>query len=56
MFKIADSRGSDVLHEMVTGDFRGVLSCDYFSAYRKFVRQTGPGRAVSRTCSSAWPI
>jgi len=56
VFKIADSRGSDVLHEMVTADFRGVLSCDYFSAYRKFMRQTGPGRAVSRTCSSAWPI
>lgn len=41
VFKIADSRGSDVLREMLTAEFRGVLSCDYFSAYRKYVKETG---------------
>lgn len=38
LFKIADSRGSDVLWEMLGADFRGVLGCDYFSAYRKFMK------------------
>jgi transposase len=37
LFKIADSRGSDVLWEMLDKDFAGVLGCDYFSAYRKYM-------------------
>lgn len=41
VFKIADSRGSDVLREMLTAEFRGVLGCDYFSAYRKYVKEAG---------------
>jgi transposase len=38
LFTIADSRGSDVLWEMLGGEFRGVIGCDYFSAYRKFMK------------------
>jgi transposase len=38
LFKIDPSRGSDVLLEVLGTEFRGVLGCDYFSAYRKYLR------------------
>ncbi len=38
VFKIADSRGSKILWEMVGSQFPGVIGCDYFSAYRKFMK------------------
>ena len=34
-FKIADTRGSKVLVDVLDEEFTGVLECDYFSAYRK---------------------
>jgi hypothetical protein len=37
LFKISPSRGSDVLIEVLGKEFNGVLGCDYFSAYRKFM-------------------
>jgi transposase len=37
-FKIAGSRGSDVLFEMLGSEFEGVIGCDYFSAYRKYMK------------------
>ena len=37
VFKVAPSRGSDVLQTMLSEAFEGVLSCDYFSAYRKYM-------------------
>jgi transposase len=37
LFKIDASRGSDVLLEVLGQQFRGVLGCDYFSAYRKYM-------------------
>ena len=37
LFRIQDSRGSDVLMELLGAEFDGVLGCDYFSAYRKFL-------------------
>jgi len=37
LFKIDHSRGSDVLVEVLGKEFDGVLGCDYFSAYRKFM-------------------
>lgn len=37
LFKIAPSRGSGVLLEVLGREFDGVLGCDYFSAYRKFM-------------------
>ena len=37
LFKIDPSRGSDVLVEVLGQEFNGVLGCDYFSAYRKYM-------------------
>ncbi|MEX2121587.1 MAG: IS66 family transposase [Pirellulales bacterium] len=37
LFKIDPSRGSDVLLEVLGREFKGVLGCDYFSAYRKYM-------------------
>jgi hypothetical protein len=38
VFKISPSRGSDVLIEVLGQEFNGVLGCDYFSAYRKYMK------------------
>jgi transposase len=38
LYKIDSSRGSDVLLEVLGSEFNGVLGCDYFSAYRKYMR------------------
>lgn len=38
LFKISPSRGSDVLLEVLGKEFNGLLGCDYFSAYRKYMR------------------
>jgi transposase len=37
-FHIDPSRGSDVLVDALGLEFDGVLGCDYFSAYRKYMR------------------
>ena len=37
LFSIQASRGSDVLIELLGVQFNGVLGCDYFSAYQKFM-------------------
>lgn len=37
LFKIDPSRGSDVLIDVLGKEFAGVLGCDYFSAYRKYM-------------------
>ncbi|HEX9640983.1 MAG TPA: IS66 family transposase, partial [Candidatus Krumholzibacteria bacterium] len=37
LFRIDKSRGSEVLLEVLGEEFDGVLGCDYFSAYRKFM-------------------
>ena len=39
LFWIDKSRGSQVLYEVLGADFDGVLGCDYFSAYRKYMRE-----------------
>jgi transposase len=41
MFRIDKSRGSKVLVEVLGTEFNGVLGCDYFSAYRKYMREFG---------------
>lgn len=38
LFKIDASRGSQVLIEVLGQQFDGVIGCDYFSAYRKYMR------------------
>jgi thiol-disulfide isomerase/thioredoxin len=37
-FVIDKSRGSQVLIEVLGKEFKGVLGCDYFSAYRKYMK------------------
>src|SRR5262249_40922010 len=41
LFKIAPTRGSQVLLEVLGREFDGVLGCDYFSAYRKYMGECG---------------
>ena len=41
LFKIDASRGSDVLVHMLGQEFNGILGCDYFSAYRKYMKDFG---------------
>lgn len=38
VFKISSSRGSKVLLEVLGQEFDGLLGCDYFSAYRKYMK------------------
>ena len=38
LFKIDPSRGSEVLVDVLGLEFDGVLGCDYFSAYHKYMR------------------
>lgn len=38
LFKIDPSRGSQVLIDALGLEFKGVLGCDYFSAYHKYMR------------------
>jgi transposase len=37
LFRIDQSRGSKVLLDTLGAGFKGLLGCDYFSAYRKFI-------------------
>jgi transposase len=39
LFRIDKSRGSEVLIEVLGTEFNGVLGCDYFGAYRKYMRK-----------------
>lgn len=41
LFKIDSSRGSEVLIATLGEEFEGVLGCDYFSAYRKYMKDFG---------------
>ena len=41
LFKIDHSRSSAVLVEMLGQEFDGVLGCDYFSAYHKYMQDFG---------------
>jgi|SRR5579863_1482917 len=47
LFKIDPTRSGDVLLEVLGDEFDGVLGCDYFSAYRRYVRECG---AVVQFC------
>jgi transposase len=39
LFKIDPTRSGDVLLDVLGEEFNGVLGCDYFSAYRRYVRE-----------------
>src|SRR5262249_49227955 len=41
LVQIAPTRGSQVLLEVLGREFDGVLGCDYFSAYRKYMGECG---------------
>jgi transposase len=41
LFKIDPTRSGDVLIEVLGKEFDGVLGCDYFSAYRRYMRECG---------------
>jgi transposase len=41
LFKIDPRRSADVLLEVLGREFDGVLGCDYFSAYRRYLRECG---------------
>lgn len=41
LFKIDPSRSSEVLVDVLGKEFQGVLGCDYFSAYRKYMDDFG---------------
>jgi len=41
LFKIDKSRGSKVLLEVLGEEFNGVLGCDYYSAYHKYMKDFG---------------
>ena len=47
VFHIDPSRGSEVLIALLGAQFRGVLGCDYFSAYRKYM---GAGAVTVQFC------
>jgi transposase len=47
VFIIRGSRGAGVLEEVLGAGFDGVISCDFYGAYRKFQRTTG---AVVQFC------
>jgi len=50
-FHISPSRGSEVLHGILGDEFDGVLGCDYYSAYHKYMKDIN---ATVQFCSSAW--
>jgi hypothetical protein len=37
-FRIAGTRSSEVLFDILGREFEGVIGCDYFSAYRKYMK------------------
>jgi transposase len=47
VFHIAESRGSNVLEQMLGKAFDGVINCDYFSAYRRFMKDSS---AIMQFC------
>lgn len=38
VFKIDPSRGTEVLMEILGEEFKGILGCDYYAAYRKYAQ------------------
>jgi transposase len=47
VFKIDPTRSGDVLMEVLGEEFNGVLGCDYFAAYRRYMRE---GNVVVQFC------
>ena len=49
LYRIDAYRKAEVLMDTLGHEFRGVLGCDYFSAYRRYMKERGrvPGRTLS---------
>jgi transposase len=41
IFKIDPHRNADVLMDLLGREFQGAIGCDYFSAYRRYMRECG---------------
>jgi len=41
LYHIDAYRSADVLMDILGGQFQGILGCDYFSAYRRYMRECG---------------
>jgi transposase len=41
LYRIDPHRSADVLMDVLGKEFKGVLGCDYFSAYRRYLRECG---------------
>jgi transposase len=41
LFKIDPTRSGDVLIKVLGEEFKGVIGCDYYSAYRRYMREFG---------------
>src|SRR3954464_10684143 len=41
LFKVDPTRSADVLTEVLGEEFKGVLGCDYYGAYRRYLREFG---------------
>jgi transposase len=41
IYKVDAQRSADVLLDLLGKDFDGVIGCDYFSAYRRYMREVG---------------
>lgn len=41
VFRVACGRGAEVLEGLLGKDYRGIIGSDFFSAYRRFVREHG---------------
>jgi transposase len=41
LYRIDAHRSADVLMDVLGKEFKGVLGCDYFSAYRRYMRECG---------------
>jgi hypothetical protein len=42
VFTIAGTRGSEILGAILGKGYEGIVSCDFFGAYRKYATQTAP--------------
>lgn len=40
VFRVLDSRKTQVLHQTLGRDYAGLISCDYFTVYRKFLKES----------------
>jgi transposase len=50
LYHIDPHRSADVLMDKLGTEFAGVLGCDYFSAYRRYLKECGAGGVTLQFC------